>query len=169
MKQVMSVVRNEQTKEFNDEVADLLEQNPALTVRRRVKKIGKSKIQGEQGVLGDVDVLAIDPRNFSIKVIECKDFALARAPHEMKNELDELFLGRDKKNRREKSAVEHHQERVEWIRSHLSEVLSEFGLDPNATWAVEAMIVTDYELATPHLWSSPIPVVSLSELSRAYL
>lgn len=169
MNQVMSVVRNEQTKAFNDEVADLLEQNPALTVRRRVKKIGKSKIQGEQGVLGDVDVLAIDPRNFSIKVIECKDFALARAPHEMKNELDELFLGRDKKSRREKSAVEHHQERVEWIRSHLSEVLSEFGLDPNATWAVEAMIVTDYELATPHLWSSPIPVVSLSELSRAYL
>jgi hypothetical protein len=169
MKQVMSVVRNEQTKEFNDEVADLLEQNPALTVRRRVKKIGKSKIQGEQGVLGDVDVLVIDPTNFSIKVIECKDFALARAPHEMKNELDELFLGRDKKSRREKSAVEHHQERVEWIRSHLSEVLSEFGLDPNATWAVEAMIVTDYELATPHLWSSPIPVVSLSELSKAYL
>jgi len=169
MKQVMSVVRNEQTKEFNDEVADLLEQNPALTVRRRVKKIGKSKIQGEQGVLGDVDVLVIDPRNFSIKVIECKDFALARVPHEMKNELDELFLGRNKKNKREKSAVEHHQERVDWIRNHLPEVLSEFGLDFDATWAVEAMIVTDYELATPHLWSSPIPVVSLSELSKTYL
>ncbi len=59
MKQVMSVVRNEQTKEFNNEVADLLEQNTTLIVRRRVKKIGKSKIQGEQGVLGDVDVLLI--------------------------------------------------------------------------------------------------------------
>lgn len=169
MKQVMSVVRNEQTQAFNDEVANLLEQNAVLIVRRQVKKIGKLKIQGEQGVLGDIDVLVIDSRNHSIRVIECKDFALARVPHEMKNELDALFLGRDKKNKREKSAVEHHQERVKWVHEHLPEILSEFKLDSNVTWAVEPMIVTDYELATPHLQSSPIPVVSLSELSKAYL
>jgi hypothetical protein len=87
----------------------------------------------------------------------------------MKNELDELFLGRNKRNGREKSAVEHHQERVEWLRIHLPEVLNEFGLDHTVEWKVEAMIVTDYEVATPYLWSSPIPVVSLSELSKNYL
>jgi len=162
MKQVMSGLRNQEGEEFNDQVADLLEQDPKLIVHRRVKKIGKLEIKGEKGLLGDIDVLVADPKRLRLRVIECKNFELARAPHEMANELAELFKGRGK----EKSAVEKHQERVDWISQHLQEVMTWLGLDPNADWKVESLIVTDYELATPHLWSSPIPVVSLVELSQ---
>jgi len=165
MKQVMGELRNIEGEKFNDQVADLLEQSKTLIVRRRVKKIGKLEIKGEKGTLGDIDVLAADSQRKRLIVIECKNFALARAPHEMANELAELFQGRGK----EKSAVQHHQERVDWLCSHLQEVLTWLGLDSTANWKVEPLIVTDYELATPHLWSSPIPVVSLVELSKALL
>ena len=166
MKKVMGELRNIQGEEFNDQVADLLEQNPKLIVKRRIKKIDKLKIMGEKGVLGDIDVLAAEPEKHRLMIIECKNFALARAPHEMNNELEELFKGKKKKNGKgkEKSAVEHHQERVDWIRKHLKEVLTWLGLETTAEWEVKPLIVTDYELATPHLWASPIPVVSLLEL-----
>ena len=98
-------------------------------------------------------------------IIECKNFALARAPHEMANELAELLKG----NGKEKSAVQHHQERFDWVCYHIQEVLTWLGLDPTTDWKIEPLIVTDYELATPHLWPSPIPVVSLVELSKSLL
>lgn len=168
MKKVTGNLRNKQGEEFNDEVADFLEQNLKLVVRRRVRKIGKVKIQGKSGDLGDIDVLVADPKNFCIKVIECKNFNFARAPHEMKNELEELFMGRLKGNGKwEKSAVEHHQERVDWVHSHLHEVLTWLHLDPSAHWKVEPLVVTDYELVTPYLWTSSISVISLLELARA--
>ncbi|MBN3887666.1 MAG: hypothetical protein HWQ43_00285 [Nostoc sp. JL31] len=165
MKQVMGELRNIEGEEFNDQVADLLEQNIALIVERRVKKIGNLKIKGEKGILGDIDVLAADSRRKCLIVIECKNFALARAPHEMANELTELLKGSGK----EKSAVQHHQERINWVCSHLQEVLTWLRLEPTADWKVEPLIVTDYELATPHLWASAIPVVSLVELSKNLL
>lgn len=171
MAQVMGELRNIEGEEFNDQVADLLEQNTALIVKRRVKKIDNLKIQGEKGILGDIDVFVADSHRKRLIIIECKNFALARAPHEMAKELEELFTGREKKNGkgREKSAVEHHQERVDWIKNHLEKVLIWLGLEPTIDWKVEPLIVTDYELATPHLWPSAIPVVSLVELSKNLL
>lgn len=170
MKKIIGELRNKQGEEFNDEVADLLEQNSELTIHRRVKKIGKLKIQGANGILGDIDILVADPKSLSIKVIECKNFNFSRAPHEMKNELEELFVGKVKNNgKREKTAVEHHQERVDWVHNHLHEVLAWLGLDSSIEWKVEPLIVTDYELVTPHLRSSPMPVVSLLELSKALI
>ena len=171
MKQVMGELRNIQGEEFNDQVADLLEQNTALIVKRRVKKIGNLKIQGEKGILGDIDVFAADYHRKRLMIIECKKFALARAPHEMAKELEDLFKGKEKKNGkgREKSALEHHQERVDWIKNHLEKVLIWLELEPTTDWKVEPLIVTDYELATPHLWPSPIPVVSIVELSKNLL
>ena len=160
-------LRNQIGEEFNDKVANIIEQEKKLIVRPRVKKIDKLQIKGEKGILGDIDVLVADTEKNVLRVIECKNFALARIPHEMKNELEELFIGKKKKNgKREKSAVEHHQERVDWIRKHLNEVLTWLRLDSNNNWQVQPLIVTDYELATPHLWNSPIPVVSLVELSK---
>lgn len=165
MKDVMSKVRNLQGTEFNNRVADLLEKNTNLIVKRQVKKVGKTKIQ-----VGDIDVLAVDIQNSCLKLIECKNFAISRAPHEMKNEIDQIFLGR-KKNKgkeRHKSSVQHHQERLEWVLNHLPEILTWLKLDTSIKWKVEALIVTDIELPTPHLLSSPIPILSFSELAQLY-
>jgi hypothetical protein len=164
MKQIMSDVKNRQTESFNDKVADLIQKNSRLIVERRIKKFGKARIQSSSGDLGDIDVLVIDPEKHLIIAIECKDFTVARTPHDMKNEFDTLFLGRGKN----KSTIVHHQERVNWLYRHLSEVLNRFGFDDDATWNVEALIVTSYELTTPHLLSPSIPVISLFELSKKY-
>ncbi len=55
---------------------------------------------------------------------------------------------------------------VEWVNKHLNEILRWLSLDLSAHWKVEALIGTDWELVTPHLWASSIPVVSLLELSK---
>lgn len=93
---------------------------------------------------------------------------MSRAPHEMKNDLDELFIGREKSKGegKKKSAIEHHQERINWVNEHLEEVLIWLGLDSSLNWKIESIIVTDYELSTPHIWSSPIPVILWLELCQ---
>ncbi|MGB3513191.1 MAG: hypothetical protein WBA93_29055 [Microcoleaceae cyanobacterium] len=169
MKEVMSKIRNQDGEAFNNKITDWFEQDSILVVRRQVKKICEIKIQAEKGkLLGDIDVLVADPKNLCIKIVECKTFSMARAPYEMKNELDELFIGREKSKGKgkEKSAVEHHQERINWVNEHLQEVLIWLGLDPNLNWKVEPIIVTDEELSTPHLRSSTIPVISWVELHQ---
>ncbi|MDJ0515712.1 MAG: hypothetical protein QNJ74_05385 [Trichodesmium sp. MO_231.B1] len=167
MKEVISKITNQTGEDFNNKIADWFQQDSKLIVRRKVEKIGKIKIQGKKGkLLGDIDVLVADPKNLCIKIVECKNFSMARAPNQMKNELDELFMGRGKGESRKKSTVEHHQERVKWVNNHLQEVLIWLSLNPNLNWKVEAIIVTDEELSTPHLKSSPIPVISWIELCK---
>ena len=167
MKKVISQITIQTGKDFNNKIADWFEQDSTLIVHLRVEKIDEIKIEKEKGKpLGDIDVLVVDPKSLCIKIIECKNFSMARAPHQMKNELDNLFIGKGKGKSRKKPAIEHHQERVKWVNNHLQEVLIWLGLDPNLNWKVEPIIVTDEELSTPHLRSSPIPVMSSVELSQ---
>ncbi len=167
MKQIISKITNQAGEDFNNKIADWFEQDSTLIVHLRVEKIDEIKIEKEKGKpLGDIDVLVVDPKSLCIKIIECKNFSMARAPHQMKNELDNLFIGKGKGKSRKKPAIEHHQERVKWVNNHLQEVLTWLSLDPNLNWKVEAIIVTDEELSTPHLKSSPIPVMSSVELSQ---
>ncbi len=167
MKEVISKITNQAGEDFNNKIADWFQQDSKLIVRRKVKKIGKIKIQEKKGkLLGDIDVLVADPKNLCIKIVECKNFSMARAPHQMKNELDNLFIGKGKGKSRKKPAIEHHQERVKWVNNHLQKVLTWLSLDPNLNWKVEPIIVTDEELSTPHLRSSPIPVISWVELCQ---
>jgi len=147
---------------FNDEVADVFAQNPRLIVRSRVKKIGHLRLRGAKGDLGDIDVLVADQRRKRLMPVECKDLALARTPYEMSGEILNLFRGTQGK----KSIVELHQQRVQWVREHLSEVLDWLGISAGQRWKVEPLIVVDRDLFTPYLQSSPIPIVPLEELKR---
>ena len=81
-------------------------------------------------------------------------------PHELANELQSLFKGTE----RRKSKVDKLLARTEWVRLNLSNVLEEFGLPRNAGWTVEPLVVVDEEVFSPHLYASPVPVVSLRQL-----
>ncbi|MGD1713478.1 hypothetical protein [Dapis sp. BLCC M172] len=97
MKEIISKITNQAGEDFNNRIADWFEKDSKLIVCRQVKKIGEIKIEEQKGKpLGDIDVLVADPKNLCIKIVECKNFSMARAPHQMKNELDNLFIGKGK-------------------------------------------------------------------------
>jgi len=156
MRKIMGSILHQQGEAFNDTVADVLERNPDLTVRTRVEKIGKLKVPG------DIDVLVADPKKRRLGVLECKDFAAARMPHEMDYELKKLFQGKHG----EKSMIE---KRTDWVHMHKEEILAWLRLDGAgraSRWRVEPLIVVSQELLSPYLRKSPIRVVSLAQLTR---
>ena len=165
MKSLMSRFHRESGDAFNDLVADMFESMSGIKVRRRLKKIGRKRIQGPDGDLGDIDVLVIDPFHHVIYVIECKDLAVARTPYELKCELDELFLGTKTK----RSIVMKHNQRTQWIQANLKDVLIEFSTNTRPGWKVKPLIVVDEEIFSPYLFQSTIEVVSFQRLKEEFI
>lgn len=166
MKAFIGRIHNQEAENFNDSVAELYESRSEMVVRRRVKRIGRLRIERRPGEdLGDIDVLVADVRRRRIIAIETKDLAIARTPAELANELSETFqVGAPKP-----SSVDRHLERVEWLRNHLPDVVNWLRLDPRKRWKVEAMVVTDSELLSPFLKRPAIPVLSLRMLQQHLL
>lgn len=162
MKSLMSRFHRESGDAFNDVVADLFESISGMKVRRRLRKIGRRRIQGPDGDLGDIDVLVIDPFQQVTYVIECKSLAVARTPYEFKRELDEMFLG----TRNKRSTVTKHNQRTQWVHANLKDVLREFSINTRTSWKVKPLIVVDEEIFSPYLYQSTIEVVSFQRLKE---
>jgi len=150
--------RNKQGKDFNDSVADTLRDSLKLPTKRRVRKIGKLRFDN----LGDIDVLAADASRKHIIVLECKDLSVARTPHELLDEVTHLLYG----DRKHRSVVAKHEDRIRWVREHMSEVLKFFEIPARTGWRVVSYIVVDEALITPHLLKCPIAVLSLEQLKK---
>jgi hypothetical protein len=162
MKSLASELRHSQGEDFNNAVADWFSQQDALSVRRRVKRIGANRQL--QHHLGDIDVLVGDPKRRRVLVVECKDLSLSRTPFEMAHELAELFEAVNGK----KPIIEKHEARTQWVKAHIRDVVTFLGGDPQRCWAVVPLITVDEPLVAPHLRQSPIPVLSLEELKRKW-
>jgi len=162
MKSLMSKFHKESGDAFNDAVADLFENISGIKVRRRLRKIGRRRIQGPDGDLGDIDVLVIDLFHQVIYVIECKNLAVARTPYEFKRELDEMFLGTKTKQ----SIVTKHNQRTQWVHANLEDMLREFSINTRTSWKVKPLIVVDEEIFSPYLFQSTIEVVSFQQLNE---
>lgn len=158
MQRLMSQFLNERGEAFNNQVADFLAQHveAGVIVERRVKAIGE--LRRRKGPPGDIDVLVIDPGERQVWVIECKDFAAAHMPHQIANELENLFLGKSGKQ----SKVER---RAVWVREHLDAVLDWYKVERTGEWKVEPLIVVSQDLFTPYLRRSPIRILSFAELT----
>ena len=157
MKRVMGTILHGEGKAFNDAVVAALKGNPELIVAPRVKGIGD--------LPGDIDVLVANPARRRLGILECKDFAMARMPHEIDFELKKLFEGKHG----EKTMIE---KRADWARGHVGDLLNWLGLGEAknvSRWHVEPLIVVSQELLSPHLRRSSIPVVSLQKLIRERL
>jgi hypothetical protein len=156
MKQVMGNILHYEGEAFNNVVAKVLESNPELIVVRRVKEIGD--------LSGDIDVLVADPQKKRVGVLECKNFKMARTPHEIAYELEKLFEGKH-------GGKTQSEKRADWARKHVGDLLERLGLSrENANqWRVEPLIVTSQDLFSPYLQKSSIPVVSLQKLIRERL
>jgi hypothetical protein len=161
MKSYLSRINHMEGERFNDKVADLYSIDPQLRLKKRVQKLSGVRLPEH---LGDIDVLVADLHKRVIRLLECKNLALARTPEEMHNEYQVLFIGRDGKL----SVVEKQEQRARWVREHLGEALDLLGLPNDTRWKVEPMIVVDVELMTPYLRRSSVPIVSIEQL-RAQL
>lgn len=161
LRRMMGEINRERGDAFNNKVAEVYEKNPDLIVRRRTKKFGHLKLNEAGNDLGDVDVLVIDRWRRRIKVIECKDLALARTPYEMASEIINLFRGSEEG----KPIVERHQRRVSWIQQHIGHVVQSVGIEHAGKWKAEGLIVVDQELFTPYLERSKMKVTSLERVS----
>lgn len=160
MRSFNSRICHTQGEAFNDEVFEFFARIPRVSAKSRVKRIGSSRELEDH--LGDIDVLAADADRRRILVIECKDFATARTPYEMANEMTDLFTGKKGK----KSTVEKQRARARWVRENLDEVLSFLKVSGKKKWNVLPLIVADQPLVATYLRSSPILVVSLEELKQ---
>jgi len=164
MTTLMSHLSKERGDRFNAKVAAVFEAHEGLVVRQRVKKVGRLRIEGPEGSLGDIDVLVASPVSQRLMAVETKDRAIARNPSEVAREIESLFI--DKANR--PCVVSRHQKRVNWTREHLDEVLSYLKIARSGRWRVDAVLVVDEEILSPYFAKSAIKVVSIAQL-REYI
>lgn len=165
MKIYISKAQNDVAQAFNDSVADVMRAHEDIGVRARVKKIDGELVGGRDTPLGDIDVLAANPKRANLVLIECKDLALARTPRELASELEQLFRGRKGRD----SAIARHQKRALWVEANFDRVLRLFKLEYNASWHVEAIVVVDEESFSSRIYQSPVPVMSLREFREEFL
>jgi len=161
-KSIIGQYRKKQGEFFNDEIYDLFKRIKGIITDKRVKKIGKIKIQDGGKPLGDLDVLVIHLRKKRILIIECKNLNVARTPYEMHGELEKLFVG-------ENSIIQKHQKRIEWVKNHFKDVLSRYQLSIDKKWKIESVIVIDNEIFSTHLYSSKFSVFPKRKFMNIFL
>lgn len=156
MKRLISKTREEESKAFNEAAAEVFEQAGVL-VRRRVRKIGKRRIERQGLDLGDIDLLVVVPDARKMLAVEVKDLHAAKTPAEIEHELRATFESDPAK--RSKATI--HLERVEWLRTHIEETLIWLGLEDRGgrRWQVEGCIVVNAALFSPYLRRCPLPVI----------
>ncbi|WP_339171300.1 hypothetical protein NSQ55_03650 [Paenibacillus sp. FSL H7-0943] len=162
MKQYISKLVNETGNKFNQKVEQYIKTDRDLIVKSQVKKIGKQKISGEKGELGDIDVMIINPNKQIIWLVECKDLNRASTPFEIHHELCKLFVDSEK----DSCIVTKHKRRADWFEKNLQIVLSNNQIQINnlEVWKVRPLIVISKSMISPYLFNSPIKVISFEEL-----
>lgn len=164
MRSLLGRFNRERGAAFTLDVRKVFEDYEGLVVDSNLVKIGRVRIAEEGRDLGDIDVLVINPSRRRVLAIECKDLSVARNPHEMANELQELFVGNA-----QPAVVVRHQRRADWVATNLQLVLDHYGVEPGPGWCVTPILVVSEEMLTPHIHSPPMPVVSLRTLRHQFL
>ncbi|MEP9364359.1 hypothetical protein ABLE68_15435 [Nocardioides sp. CN2-186] len=164
MKAYVSEARGRINDAYAADVAQRL-RDLGVTAELAVDKIGGTRIADADGLdLGDIDVLAWHPDTRTVVAIEAKDFEIARTPAEMSHEVVKLFAGKQGK-KPERSTVEKHRRRIEWLGANLARVLTHFGVDGNADdCSVVGVVVTSDPLVSPLIETSPVPVLAFADL-----
>lgn len=161
--QIMGKIHHDVGKSFNNLVHEKISSiSDSLIVEKELRKIGSTRIGHPGNDLGDIDVLVIEPRKKNVLVLECKDLAIARNPHEMANEIESLFKGKGDN----KSTVEKHLNRVNWLRKNRDLLFEAYNLKPRGNWQFYTYLIVDEEMFTPHLESSKIEVITLSRFLK---
>jgi hypothetical protein len=166
---LLGAAGDERGKQFEEKVAELYEHYPdRFEVLKGRDRFGGKRLERVPGQdLGDIDVLVGVPGDKELIAIEAKDIAMALTPSEVADELATHFQTADNGDKR--AAMDRHEERIEWLRQHLPDVLCEFsfgGADPS-NWTVDGLFVTDDPVPSAYVIRPRLPVISYRELEAA--
>jgi hypothetical protein len=156
---LVGTISNHRGKAFNRDLARRVAEMKRYSVKASLTMFnGKSLVRLNNDPIGDVDVSVVDRLTHTFFPVEAKSFAMAKTPSEVKNEFDGLF--KDAKDG-SKSAVNRHQERVEWLKNHMVDVLAEFGISETEKekWHIEPILVLDKDLLSRYLTEPPFPIM----------
>lgn len=141
LKEVIGKINNERGNAFNDSVINKLRSYKGFIVKGKVSKINKKRLEDENKMpLGDIDAMCIIPENNSIIAFEVKDFSFAKNPYEMEQEYKRMFVDGEKT-----CFVTKHKRRVDWLITHINDVIEEFNLNPGK-WIVKEAYIVDEEI-----------------------
>ena len=164
MKWFISDVRNRDGKAFNDEVFDAFAKLPGIALRKRIDHFCGRQMSDAKGVLGDIDILAVNHSKSHVLVIECKNLNAAISPDEYQNELKSLFVDDDAESESAKLL-----RRARWIEDNIELVLTELKMSLRTEWQYQALIVTSEELFTPYLRRTPVLTISAKRLLEEFI
>lgn len=154
MKSLMGGILRERGHAFTDYVAAQL---GSLGFLKIVKERQFDNGSGNDE-LGDVDIGAYDSQGHQLYVVECKAVAPARSSIEMADERDHVFGdGEDDRD----AFMSKHAKRVQFVESHLPELLNRWFRVVDEEVKVSSMIVTSRALPISLVTSGPIPVMPL--------
>ena len=160
----MGTQANRRGQVSNDRVADRL-RACGYEVWVRVGKFSKARVLGPQGHLGDVDVVALDRSRSEVWAIECKDLSLGRAPHEVYNDLLELFRGGpDHRSFQQKLLA-----RVEWMNSHREQVAEHVRIRNPKKLVIRTAFVFSQPMVSPLLGEAKVPIIFEEQLSGRFV
>ncbi len=130
-------ISNRRGDYFNDTVYEKLKKFDSIIVDKKVSKLNGQKILGEdKNQIGDIDVLLIVPKKKKIIVAELKDFSFSKTPYEMYQEYNKMFCDKGEKL----CYYSKHSRRVEWIKSHINDVVSHYKLTGDK-WKVNDVLI----------------------------
>jgi hypothetical protein len=161
MKKYLGRINNEKGQAFLNKVCNLLTKLQYKT-ERKVRSIGNLPLCDSEDDLGDIDILASQKLKRTLYIIECKDLSMARTPHEMRSELEKLFVGR----KNEEASVQRIERRVKWLRQNMNAILDFLRLDKSQKWRVKPLLIIDKESFARHLYQTNIEVKTFMEIER---
>ncbi len=126
-----------------------------LIVDRDVYIGPKHKLKNEI-LIGDIDVLIIDPLKKILYSIECKSMQPSRNIKEMVEEVDKLF-GSDS----ELGWIGKHQRRHDWLIANRQKIFEIYHVGI-IDFTIKSIFVTQEEMLTPHLKKQNLPMPFLT-------
>ena len=118
--------------------------------------IGPSHNLKNDILIGDIDILIIDPSKKILYSIECKSMQPSRNIKEMVEEIDKLF-GSDSKP----GWIAKHNRRHEWLKTNRKKIFEKYKVDISE-FTIKSIFITQEEMLTPHLKQQILPMPFLT-------
>lgn len=160
LKQLIGKLSDKRGNDFNAAVVQKLSSIDGLIVCGKLSKINGKKIaDGNQNVLGDIDVFYIIPDKKEIVVGEVKDFSFAKNPYEMAQEYKRVFVDEDKP-----CYMTKHKRRAAWVKEHLDDVKTHFNLS-DGKWSVKTVMFVSEEIISNTFYHQEERIIVYSDIS----
>ncbi len=124
--------------------------------------IGPSHNLKNDTLIGDIDILIINPSEKTLYSLECKSMQPSRNIKEMVEEIDKLFGSNSKPG-----WIAKHLKRHEWLKVNAKKIMEKYNVDIS-DFNIKSIFITQEEMLTPHLKKQhlPLPFLTLYDIEE---